>query len=121
MIKIWPILIGCENLMNKFELEHIYIQKRMRCLKIMGKNRNELYLTNDELLFIKTAKMIEKDVERCDKNIPYFKNINNLNKLHHILLVHANEHIEMGYIQGMSDLLAPILLIMQSGIISFDH
>lgn len=56
---------------------------------------------------------IEKDVNRCDRNYYYFSNENvaNLDKLRNIICTYVWEHLEVGYMQGMCDLLAPILVI----------
>lgn len=64
---------------------------------------------------------IEKDVNRCDRNYYYFSNENiaNLDKLRNIICTYVWEHLEVGYMQGMCDLLAPILVIFDDESISY--
>uniref|UniRef100_A0A1A8JZP6 Small G protein signaling modulator 1 n=1 Tax=Nothobranchius kuhntae TaxID=321403 RepID=A0A1A8JZP6_NOTKU len=54
---------------------------------------------------------IDKDVQRCDRNYYYFTTTN-LEKLRNIMCSYVWEHLEMGYVQGMCDLLAPLLVIL---------
>ncbi|XP_055513550.1 small G protein signaling modulator 2-like isoform X1 [Leucoraja erinacea] len=56
---------------------------------------------------------IDKDVQRCDRNYWYFTTIN-LERLKSIMCSYVWEHLEVGYVQGMCDLLAPLMVIMDS-------
>nr|XP_022341295.1 small G protein signaling modulator 1-like isoform X5 [Crassostrea virginica] len=53
---------------------------------------------------------IDKDVQRCDRNYWYFTPVN-LEKLRNIMCTYVWEHLEVGYVQGMCDLVAPLLVI----------
>ncbi|XP_028159384.1 small G protein signaling modulator 2-like isoform X2 [Ostrinia furnacalis] len=55
---------------------------------------------------------IEKDVQRCDRNYPFFTD-ENLDKLRNIMCTYVWEHLDMGYMQGMCDLAAPLLMTMR--------
>ncbi|KAI8822969.1 rab-GTPase-TBC domain-containing protein [Fimicolochytrium jonesii] len=78
---------------------------------------------------------VEKDVVRTDRTIPFFANLageeeispvspsdmqevisanRNLEMLRNILVTYTMYNFELGYVQGMNDLLAPILVVMQN-------
>uniref|UniRef100_A0AAY4BJ09 Small G protein signaling modulator 1b n=1 Tax=Denticeps clupeoides TaxID=299321 RepID=A0AAY4BJ09_9TELE len=57
---------------------------------------------------------IEKDVHRCDRNYWYFTSAN-LEKLRNIMCSYVWQHLDIGYVQGMCDLLAPLLVILDDG------
>ncbi|XP_048375292.1 small G protein signaling modulator 2 [Sphaerodactylus townsendi] len=54
---------------------------------------------------------IDKDVQRCDRNYWYFT-AENLEKLRNIMCSYVWEHLDVGYVQGMCDLLAPLMVIL---------
>ncbi|KYO32137.1 hypothetical protein Y1Q_0007138 [Alligator mississippiensis] len=56
---------------------------------------------------------IDKDVQRCDRNYWYFT-ADNLEKLRNVMCSYVWEHLEVGYVQGMCDLLAPLMVILDS-------
>ncbi|XP_025207047.1 small G protein signaling modulator 2-like isoform X2 [Melanaphis sacchari] len=61
---------------------------------------------------------IDKDVQRCDRNYPYFT-LENLDKLRNIICTYVWDHLEMGYMQGMCDLVAPLLVILDDETLSY--
>ncbi|XP_044937413.1 small G protein signaling modulator 1 isoform X6 [Mustela putorius furo] len=73
-----------------------------------------------ELLDLYTVNLhrIEKDVQRCDRNYWYFTPAN-LEKLRNIMCSYIWQHIETGYVQGMCDLLAPLLVILDDEALAF--
>ncbi|XP_053445227.1 small G protein signaling modulator 1 isoform X9 [Nycticebus coucang] len=76
-----------------------------------------------ELLDLYTVNLhrIEKDVQRCDRNYWYFTPAN-LEKLRNIMCRwwgYVWQHIEIGYVQGMCDLLAPLLVILDDEALAF--
>ena len=58
---------------------------------------------------------IDKDVTRCDRNYWYFTSNDNLQKLKNIMYTYIWENLSIGYIQGMCDLIAPLLVIFDDG------
>ncbi|XP_063886711.1 TBC1 domain family member 15-like isoform X3 [Scylla paramamosain] len=65
--------------------------------------------------------LIEKDVNRTDRNHPFFEGEHNPNVtlLHDILMTFVMYNFDLGYVQGMSDLLAPILYVTQDEATAF--
>ncbi|XP_063060902.1 small G protein signaling modulator 2 isoform X2 [Engraulis encrasicolus] len=61
---------------------------------------------------------IDKDVQRCDRNYHYFTT-SNLEKLRNIMCSYVWEHLEMGYVQGMCDLLAPLMVILDDECLAY--
>eukprot|EP01147_Barroeca_monosierra_P008700 gene8700-1089_t len=59
-------------------------------------------------------RVIEKDVPRTDRETDYFKGDDNIHLewLHDILVTYAVFHPEVGYVQGMNDVLSIILPVM---------
>lgn len=64
---------------------------------------------------------IEKDVKRTDRNIEFYNGDENenVNRLQEILLTYVMYNFDVGYVQGMSDLLSPILYLMDDEAASF--
>uniref|UniRef100_A0A8D0CGY2 Small G protein signaling modulator 1 n=1 Tax=Scleropages formosus TaxID=113540 RepID=A0A8D0CGY2_SCLFO len=75
---------------------------------------------SQELLDMYTINLhrIEKDVQRCDRNYWYFTPAN-LEKLRNIMCSYVWQHLEIGYVQGMCDLLAPLLVILDDEAMAF--
>ncbi|XP_059169262.1 small G protein signaling modulator 1-like [Physella acuta] len=61
---------------------------------------------------------IDKDVQRCDRNYHYF-NPENLDKLRNIMCTYVWQHLDVGYVQGMCDLAAPLLVIFDDESLAF--
>ncbi|KAF7666300.1 hypothetical protein LDENG_00114080 [Lucifuga dentata] len=61
---------------------------------------------------------IDKDVRRCDRTYWYFTPAN-LEKLRKIMCSYVWQHLETGYVQGMCDLLAPLLVILDDEVMAF--
>ncbi|XP_053085080.1 small G protein signaling modulator 1 isoform X7 [Pangasianodon hypophthalmus] len=76
--------------------------------------------TQQELLDLYTLNLhrIDKDVQRCDRNYWYFTPAN-LEKLRNIMCSYVWKHLEIGYVQGMCDLLAPLLVILDDEALAF--
>lgn len=62
---------------------------------------------------------IEKDVKRTDRTQEYFAGDDNpnLGMLQDILMTYVMYNFDLGYVQGMSDLLAPILAVINTEVI----
>ncbi|XP_072939281.1 TBC1 domain family member 15 isoform X2 [Epargyreus clarus] len=65
--------------------------------------------------------LVEKDVNRTDRTHPFFAGDNNPNLvvLQDILMTYVMYNFDLGYVQGMSDVLAPLLLLLGNEVDSF--
>uniref|UniRef100_A0A3P8Y6R1 TBC1 domain family member 15 n=1 Tax=Esox lucius TaxID=8010 RepID=A0A3P8Y6R1_ESOLU len=65
--------------------------------------------------------LIEKDVNRTDRTNPFYEGADNpgLVLLHDILRTYCMYDFDLGYVQGMSDLLSPILFVMENEVDAF--
>jgi len=64
---------------------------------------------------------IEKDIGRTDRTHPFYQGDKNPNMalLQDILMTYVMYNFDLGYVQGMSDLLSPILFVMQNEVDAF--
>uniref|UniRef100_A0A669AWX5 Small G protein signaling modulator 1 n=1 Tax=Oreochromis niloticus TaxID=8128 RepID=A0A669AWX5_ORENI len=85
-----------------------------------GQVEGEVKDKRQELLDLYTLNLhrIEKDVQRCDRNYWYFTPAN-LEKLRNIMCSYIWRHLDIGYVQGMCDLLAPLLVILDDEAMAF--
>lgn len=60
-------------------------------------------------------------MNRTDRTHPYYSGDNNphLAQLYDILMTYVMYNFDLGYVQGMSDLLSPILCLMESEVDAF--
>uniref|UniRef100_A0A7M4FYP7 Small G protein signaling modulator 1 n=1 Tax=Crocodylus porosus TaxID=8502 RepID=A0A7M4FYP7_CROPO len=119
-------LVGSEdNLSEEPEMESLYPQ--LDSLVVAELANSEVSPVSSsgvtyspELLDMYTVNLhrIEKDVQRCDRNYWYFTPAN-LEKLRNIMCSYIWQHIEIGYVQGMCDLLAPLLVVLDDEALAF--
>ncbi|KAM6298035.1 small G protein signaling modulator 1 [Aegotheles albertisi] len=118
-------LVESEDLSEEPEMESLYPQ--LDSLAVADLANSEVSAVSSmgvtyspELLDMYTVNLhrIEKDVQRCDRNYWYFTPAN-LEKLRNIMCSYIWQHIEIGYVQGMCDLLAPLLVILDDEALAF--
>uniref|UniRef100_A0AC34RMS9 Rab-GAP TBC domain-containing protein n=1 Tax=Panagrolaimus sp. JU765 TaxID=591449 RepID=A0AC34RMS9_9BILA len=63
--------------------------------------------------------LIEKDVTRTDRTLPYFRQKQNLVLLKDILMTYVMYDFDLGYVQGMSDFLSPLLVVLEDEVDAF--
>ncbi|KAK3886824.1 hypothetical protein Pcinc_009049 [Petrolisthes cinctipes] len=121
--EVWCFLLNH----NEWNATHIQREERRR-------SREDLYYTMKQQWrtvtpdqesrfsgFKERRSLIEKDVNRTDRNHPFYEGEHNLNvtALHDILMTYVMYNFDLGYVQGMSDLLAPILYVTQNEATAF--
>ncbi|XP_059476036.1 TBC1 domain family member 16 [Neocloeon triangulifer] len=112
---VWPFLLRVYSFQSTTDERHNQLlENRSHYDDLTRQRRN---LTGQELeIFYRTIEcVVEKDVVRTDRTHSYFAGDNNphLEQMKNILLNYAFEHPKIGYTQGMSDLLAPVLVEVQ--------
>uniref|UniRef100_A0A7N6FMA5 Small G protein signaling modulator 1b n=1 Tax=Anabas testudineus TaxID=64144 RepID=A0A7N6FMA5_ANATE len=99
--EVWPFLLG-------------HYQFTMT-----EQSRLEVFLCQETLdMYLINLHRIDKDVRRCDRTYWYFTP-ENLEKLHNIMCSYVWQHLDTGYVQGMCDLLAPLLVILDDEVMAF--
>lgn len=109
---IWPFLL------QRFPYKSTYDERREMIesdsIKYQEINEKRLNMSPEEkeIFWKKIECTVEKDVPRTDRNNPFFAGDLNQDCMKRILLNYAIYNPIVGYTQGMSDLLAPILIEM---------
>ncbi|XP_075241450.1 TBC1 domain family member 17-like isoform X3 [Convolutriloba macropyga] len=122
---LWKYLLGYYSYQNTLEQNfqhHKQKEDEYFRMKLQWKTFSQEQLKCFTQLREKQA-LIEKDVIRTDRTDDFFKGTldNNVNlcKLYDILMTYCMYNFDLGYLQGMSDLLAPLLMIMEDEVDTF--
>ncbi|KAH9404006.1 Small G protein signaling modulator 2 [Tyrophagus putrescentiae] len=123
---------------NSSELQQELLQRQLECLSGLQVDEDASHLPVDngsscvspassnggiysaETLdqFSINLHRIDKDVQRCDRNFWYFTT-ENLEKLRNVMCTYVWKNMEMGYVQGMCDLVAPLLVIFNDEVFTY--
>ncbi|XP_073247372.1 TBC1 domain family member 16-like [Porites lutea] len=116
----------------KFLLQYFPFSSTTRQRDVLRKTKEEEYMKIDHMRQNKSEEeqhkfwkavqcTVDKDVVRTDRSHPYFSGDNNPNVaiMRNILLNYATYNYVVGYNQGMSDLLASVLAIVQDEVDAF--
>lgn len=107
----WPFLLHYYNFQSTFdEREQVRNDKYIE-YQAIRRRRDHMSIEEKEVFWKNVQCTVEKDVIRTDRCNPFFAGDDNPNIeiMKNILLNYALYNPYMGYTQGMSDLLAPIL------------
>lgn len=71
--------------------------------------------------FRERKNLIDKDVSRTDRTHPFYEGRDNpqMQVMYDVLMTYVMYNFDLGYVQGMSDLLSPILVVMQDEVDAF--
>ncbi|XP_022946429.1 TBC1 domain family member 15 isoform X1 [Cucurbita moschata] len=114
--EVWAFLLGYHAYDSTYaEREYLQSMKRSEYLTI--KNQWQSISPEQAKRFTKFKErkgLIEKDVVRTDRSLSFFDGDENPNVklLHDILLTYSFYNFDLGYCQGMSDFLSPILFVL---------
>ncbi|KAF9662875.1 hypothetical protein SADUNF_Sadunf18G0099900 [Salix dunnii] len=115
--EVWPLLLGYhaydstyaerEYLRSTKKSEYETVKQQWQCISTEQAKRFTKYRERKGL--------IDKDVVRTDRTLSFYEGDDNanVNILRDILLTYSFYDFDLGYCQGMSDLLSPILFVME--------
>ncbi|XP_067087930.1 TBC1 domain family member 17 [Osmerus mordax] len=121
--EVWKFLLGFypwnstalerEDILRKKTDEYFRMKVQWKSVSEEQEMRNSLLRGYRSL--------IERDVNRTDRQNTFFSGNDNpgLVLLHDVLMTYCMFNFDLGYVQGMSDLLAPILFVTQNEVESF--
>ncbi|XP_043813812.1 TBC1 domain family member 15 isoform X3 [Manihot esculenta] len=121
--EVWPLLLGYHTYDSTYE--------ERECLQYNKKLEYETIKRQWQSISPEQAKrftkfrerkgLIDKDVVRTDRSLSFYDGDDNpnVNILGDILLTYSFYNFDLGYCQGMSDLLSPILFVMEDESESF--
>ncbi|CAN0918298.1 TBC1 domain family member 15 [Linum grandiflorum] len=121
--EVWAVLLGYHDYESTYaERENLKTFKRTEYLTL--KQQWQSISSEQAKKFTKFRErkgLIDKDVVRTDRSVPYYDGDSNPNvkTLRDILLTYSFYNFDLGYCQGMSDLLSPILYVMEDESESF--
>ncbi|CAF3024525.1 unnamed protein product [Rotaria socialis] len=121
--EIWKFLLNFYS-WSSTQDERIAIAKQRSseyfAMKLQWKTMNEQQKQRN-CLFRERESLIEKDVIRTDRTHEYFHADNNihLEVLNDVLMTYNMYNFDLGYVQGMNDLLSPILIVMENEVDAF--
>ncbi|KAK8926219.1 hypothetical protein KSP39_PZI018201 [Platanthera zijinensis] len=115
--KVWKFLLGYYEFDSTYA-ERDYLESVRKTdyetVKSQWKNISEAQAKRFTK-FRERRGLIDKDVVRTDRSVSYFEGDDNPNVavLRDILLTYSFYNFDLGYCQGMSDFLSPILFVMR--------
>ncbi|KAM7511531.1 hypothetical protein LguiB_010406 [Lonicera macranthoides] len=121
--EVWKFLLGSQTYDSTYaEREYLTSMKKSEYETI--KNQWQSISREQAKRFTKFRErkgLIEKDVVRTDRSLSFYEGDDNpnVNLLRDILLTYSFYNFDLGYCQGMSDLLSPILFVMKNESESF--
>ncbi|XP_047325654.1 TBC1 domain family member 15-like [Impatiens glandulifera] len=121
--EVWPLLLGYHAFDSTYaEREYLVSVKKAKYETIKNQWKSISWEQAKRFTKFRERKgLIEKDVVRTDRSLSFYDGDDNpnVNLLGDILLTYSFYNFDLGYCQGMSDFLSPILFIMQDESESF--
>lgn len=121
--EVWALLLGYHAFDSTYaEREYLRSMKKLEYETI--KHQWQSISAEQAKRFTKFRErkgLIDKDVVRTDRSLSFYEGDDNpnVNLLRDILLTYSFYNFDLGYCQGMSDLLSPILYVMEDESESF--
>ncbi|KAJ6992582.1 TBC1 domain family member 15-like isoform X2 [Populus alba x Populus x berolinensis] len=121
--EVWPFLLGYHAYDSTYA-EREYLKSSKKSEYETVRQQWQSISTEQAKRFTKFRErkgLIDKDVVRTDRALSFYDGDDNpnVNILRDILLTYSFYNFDLGYCQGMSDLLSPILFVMEDESESF--
>ena len=121
--EVWKYLLGYYKWHQPLEVRETNRKARVEeyfRMKLQWKSMSDEQ-QNRFAGFRERRTQIEKDIGRTDRTHPFYAGDNNpnVNLLQDILMTYVMYNFDLGYVQGMSDLLSPILFVMKNEVDAF--
>ncbi|XP_076249880.1 TBC1 domain family member 16 [Rhynchophorus ferrugineus] len=119
--EVWPFLLHVYPYQSTFDERAQVAEIRRQEYEEITRRRLDLNENKLSQFRKKIQSVVEKDVVRTDRGNPYFSGDNNPNLIimKNILLNYAIYNPGLGYTQGMSDLLSPVLCELKDEVAAF--
>ncbi|EDV27793.1 uncharacterized protein TRIADDRAFT_20890, partial [Trichoplax adhaerens] len=116
--EVWKFLLEYYPYDSTFEQRQELKLQRTKIYKSINDKRQGISGEEQKTFYRKVECIVDKDVVRTDRSSQYYAGADNphVQTLRRILLNYAIDNPVVGYTQGMSDLLAPLLVIMDNEI-----
>ncbi|XP_038237661.1 TBC1 domain family member 17 isoform X2 [Dermochelys coriacea] len=119
----WKFLLGYYNWESTSEENRAWARRRTDeyfRMKLQWKSVSEEQERRNSLLRGYRS-LIERDVSRTDRSNKFYQGSENpaLVLLHDVLMTYCVYNFDLGYVQGMSDLLSPVLYVTQNEVDAF--
>lgn len=115
--EVWKFLLGYYKFDSTYAERQYLVLIKKEEYQILKSQWQSISQTQAKKFskFRERKSRIEKDVVRTDRSLPYYAGDDNpnLDRLRDILLTYSFYNFDLGYCQGMSDLLSPILFVME--------
>ncbi|GJQ09501.1 hypothetical protein GpartN1_g1292.t1 [Galdieria partita] len=116
--QVWPYLLQLFPWNSDRKQRQVILNEKTRQYRLL-KSQWQNILPEQELqfrAFRERRDLIEKDVIRTDRNISIYEDNDSMatHKMKEILLTYSFYNFDIGYCQGMSDILSPILFVFYS-------
>ncbi|CAF1299255.1 unnamed protein product [Adineta ricciae] len=117
---VWCYLLRVfnESMTNEDKSEYTHRAKeRYNEMKLAWQNRCK----QGDVEITTLDNLIQKDVRRTDRSVKFFDDKENLScqKLFNILMTYSVYHPEPGYIQGMNDMVSPLLYVIRDEALTY--
>ncbi|XP_072127621.1 TBC1 domain family member 17 isoform X1 [Mobula birostris] len=121
--EVWKFLLGYYLWGSTAEERKVMVKQKTDeyfRMKLQWKSVTEDQERRNSLLRAYKS-LIERDVSRTDRNNKFYEGNDNpcLVLLNDVLMTYCMYNFDLGYVQGMSDLLSPILYVTQNEVDSF--